>query len=100
MPGRPILFTCAYAAVASRAGRALRVALAILQRRAAEIRVARAAGLAGAHRAVVERRAIGAVSANVRERARIDTLVIHAHVRLAAIAMVLALYVNALRLGG
>ena len=88
---------CAYTSVAHRTGCALRVSLAILERRASKIRITCAARLTGAHRAMIERGTISSMSANVRKGARIDAFMIEARIRLTAVAMIVALQMNALR---
>lgn len=72
------------------------VAFAILNRRAAEIRIARATGLTSADGAVIQRGTIGSVAANVRHGARIDALVIETSFVGGTIAVMIALEASAL----
>lgn len=90
--------TGAYPSVASRACGALGVRFAVLDRCAAQIGVACATRLTRAHRAVVQRRAVRPLAANVGEGAGIDAFVIEAGVGRTAIAVVIAFQMDALRL--
>lgn len=74
------------------------VRFAVLDRCAAQIGVACATRLTRAHRAVVQRRAVRPLAANVGEGAGIDAFVIEAGVGRTAVAVVIAFQMDALRL--